>query len=293
MLFRQFEYLQAVVEAGNFYLAAEKCNVSQSAISQQIKKLEEELGVQLLERHNRTFSLTPAGEHFYAKSLMITNDIQQLIRETKKISSNDFASLHIGYYKGYSGNELSNAISAFSEKYPKVEITTVSGSHEELYRGMEKGTVDIALNDQRRAFSDTYNNEVLSESYMYVEISSRNPLSKLKQIEVSELKNMPCILVITESGRNEEQAYYRDIIGFKGDYIFADSFQEARLRIISSQGFMPVDIIGKSVWYDTGVSRIPLMRNGQQVRKIYCAFYRKDNSGYYIEEFSDMLKKEF
>lgn len=293
MLFRQFEYLQAVVEAGNFYLAAEKCNVSQSAISQQIKKLEEELGVQLLERHNRTFSLTPAGEHFYAKSLMITNDIQQLIQETKKISSNDFASLHIGYYKGYSGNELSNAISAFSEKYPKVEITTVSGSHEELYRGMEKGTVDIALNDQRRAFSDTYNNEVLSESYMYVEISSRNPLSKLKQIEVSELKNMPCILVITESGRNEEQAYYRDIIGFKGDYIFADSFQEARLRIISSQGFMPVDIIGKSVWYDTGVSRIPLMRNGQQVRKIYCAFYRKDNSGYYIEEFSDMLKKEF
>ncbi|GMU13765.1 hypothetical protein WAL17_21950 [Waltera acetigignens] len=57
MLFRQIEYFQAIIETGNFYQAAEKCNVSQ-----QIKKLEQELGVKLLDRHNRPFSLTPAGE---------------------------------------------------------------------------------------------------------------------------------------------------------------------------------------------------------------------------------------
>ena len=85
MLLRQIEYLQAVIENGNFYLAAEQCNVSQSAISQQIKKLEDELGVKLLERHNRTFSLTPAGEHFYRKSLIISGDLKQLVRETKKL----------------------------------------------------------------------------------------------------------------------------------------------------------------------------------------------------------------
>ena len=82
MLLRQIEYLQAVIENGNFYLAAEQCNVSQSAISQQIKKLEGELGVQLLERHNRTFSLTPAGEHFYQKSLIITGDLKQKESQT-------------------------------------------------------------------------------------------------------------------------------------------------------------------------------------------------------------------
>lgn len=68
MLFRQMEYLQAVVECGSFYAAAEKCHVSQSAISQQIKKLEDELGVQLLDRHNRTFSLTNAGDIFTARA---------------------------------------------------------------------------------------------------------------------------------------------------------------------------------------------------------------------------------
>ena len=152
MLLKQMEYLQAVIETGNFYLAAEKCHVSQSAISQQIKKLEDELDVQLLDRHNRTFSLTPAGEHFYRKSLVVVSDIEQLIRETKRISDKNKAVLRIGYYKGYHGTELSEAVAVFSEKYPAVDVNVMVGSHEELYKAMENDAVDLVLNDQRRAF---------------------------------------------------------------------------------------------------------------------------------------------
>lgn len=293
MLLRQIEYLQAVIEQGNFYLAAEQCHVSQSAISQQIKKLEEELGVNLLERHNRTFSLTPAGEHFYRKSLVISEDLKALVRETKKIADHDGAVLRIGYYKGYSGNELSEAVALFSEKYPAVEVQITVGSHEELYYAMENNTIDLALNDQRRAFSDAYNNEVLSESHVYIELSARNPLSRKEILEVADLKNMPCILVINSTGRREEQRYYEEIIGLKGEFLFADTVQEARLKLISGQGYMPVDVIGEQAWFDTAVSRIPLYRNGLAVKKTYCAFWRKDNSGYYIEEFADLLKKQF
>ncbi len=293
MLLRQMEYLQAVIENRNFYLAAEQCHVSQSAISQQIKKLEDELGVRLLERHNRTFSLTPAGEHFYRKSLVILGDITQLVRETKKIADKDHAVLRIGYYKGYSGNELSEAVALFSEKYPAVNVQITVGSHEEMYLAMENNTVDLALNDQRRAFSDAYNNMVLSESHIYIELSSRNPLSKLPYLEVSDLKNMPCILVITHSGQQEEQRYYEEIIGLKGEFLFADTTQEARLKLITGQGYMPVDVIGEQVWFDTSVSRIPLYRNNANITKTYCAFWRKDNSGFYIEEFADLLKKQF
>lgn len=90
------------------------------------------------------------------------------------------------------------------------------GSHEELYRAMETDRVDLVLNDQRRAFSDRYNNEILA-----------------------------------------------------------------------------VDVIGDPVWSDSTIDRIPLVRNGDPVRKTYCAFWRKDNSGYYIEDFSDILKEAF
>lgn len=293
MLLRQIEYLQAVIENGNFYLAAEQCNVSQSAISQQIKKLENELGVKLLERHNRTFSLTPAGEHFYRKSLIISGDLKQLVRETKRIADNDNAVLRIGYYKGYHGNELSEAIALFSEKYPAVEVQITVGSHEELYHAMENGSVDLAINDQRRAFSDAYNNEILAESRIYIELSVKNPLSKLGTLETNDLKNTPCILVINQNGQKEEQDYYENIIGLQGDFLFADTIQEARLKIITGQGYMPVDVIGEQVWFDTSVSRIPLVRNQSPVKKIYCAFWKKDNPGYYIEKFAQMLKSCF
>ena len=293
MLLRQIEYLQAVIENGNFYLAAEQCHVSQSAISQQIKKLEDELGVKLLERHNRTFSLTPAGEHFYRKSLIISGDLKQLIRETKRIADNDQAILRLGYYKGYHGNELSEAIALFSEKYPAVDVKIVVGSHEELYHAMENDSIDLAINDQRRAFSDTYNNEVLAESRIYIELSSKNPLSKLPALEPEDLKNTPCILVINPAGQKEEQDYYENIIGLRGDFLFADTVQEARLKIITGQGYMPVDVIGEQVWFDTSVSRIPLVRNQSPVKKTYCAFWKKDNSGYYIEEFAQILKSCF
>lgn len=70
------------------------------------------------------------------------------------------------------------------------------GSHEELYRAMETDRVDLVLNDQRRAFSDRYNNEILAESRMYIEISSRNTRGRLEMIDIAELKNIPCILMI-------------------------------------------------------------------------------------------------
>lgn len=293
MLLRQMEYFQAVVASGSFYAAAEQCHVSQSAISQQIKKLEEELGVRLLDRHNRTFTLTPAGEHFYRKSCRIRRDLEQLVRETKGLDQNDAYTLRLGCYQGYHGGEFSNAIARFSAKYPKVNVQVTIGSHEELYRAMETGTMDLALNDQRRAFSGAYHNLVLSESRTFLEISARSPFSGLPQVEAEALKDLPCILVMDPSGRQEEQGYYDSIVGLHGDYLFAGSLQEARLMIVTGRGYMPVDVIGEQTWFDSAVKRIPLTRNGEPVTKTYCAFWKKDNSGFYVEDFAEMLQEEF
>ena len=65
MLLKQMKYFITVVDCNSFTEAAEECFISQSAISQQIKTLEKELGVSLLIREGRQFSLTPAGEYFY------------------------------------------------------------------------------------------------------------------------------------------------------------------------------------------------------------------------------------
>lgn len=293
MLFRQLEYFQAVVECGSFYIAADQLHVSQSAISQQIKKLEEELGVKLLDRHNRTFSLTPAGEQFYRKSLIVRSDMEQMIRETRRCNASDTASLKLGYYKGYHGNEFSEAVAEFSEKYPTVDISVRSGSHDELYHMLLNSEIDLALNDQRRAFSSAFYNLILSKSRTYIEISTRNPLSRLTSLDIKDIKNLPCILLINATGQDEERKYYDEYLGLHGEFIFTESMQDARLKIVTGSGYLPVDVIGDDIWFDTAVSRIPLLRDGEAIEKNYCAFWRKDNSGFYIEEFAAILKKCF
>lgn len=83
------KYFVAVVDCNSFTEAAEQCYISQSAISQQIRALEDDLGVELIHRENRKFTLTPAGEYFYGQSKVILNEVGDIRRETVRIGKDD------------------------------------------------------------------------------------------------------------------------------------------------------------------------------------------------------------
>lgn len=290
-MIRQIRYFQSVVRNNSFSEAAEESHISQSAISQQIQALERELGFQLLERRNRKFTLTCAGEYFYKKSLVLIADYERMCREAARLS--DQAALTIGYLRCYSGQEFHLALEEFSAKYPDVPVKIDYGNHEELYELLRMGSVDLVLNDQRRAFSDEYVNLVLTEGKEYIEISSRNPIAVLPSITPQELKNIPCILVSSREQRETEREYYQDVVGFRSDFLYAENLEEARLMVIGGQGFMPVEGARQAENFGTSISRIPLFRGNSQIKRNYCAFWKKDNSGYYVEEFADILKRKF
>ncbi|MCR5539184.1 MAG: LysR family transcriptional regulator [Lachnospiraceae bacterium] len=293
MELRQIRYFQAVVEQNSFSEAAEVCHISQSNISQQIRALEDELGFQLLERHNRKFSLTPAGKHFYEKSLVLTADLEQMVREAGRIARSEDAELSLGCLNSYGGEEFMRAVAAFSEKYPAVRLKVTTGNHEELYEGLISGRIDLALNDQRRAFFDSYENHILSRSLCMVEVATHHPLAKLDRVEVDDLKNTPCILVASAGQEENERTYYREVVGFRGEMLFAKTLQEARILVTSNRGFLPVEGADAAPWFGSTLKRIPLCRGGEQLVRNYCAFWNKENSGYYIEEFAEMLEAEF
>lgn len=113
MLLSQIEYFKTIIETQSFSKAAELCNITQSAISQQIKALEAELGVLLLDRHNRTFTPTKAGEVFYRNALIVLSDVQRLRQDTIRAGKDDFT-LRIGYNVCYGGNEFQNAVASFA-----------------------------------------------------------------------------------------------------------------------------------------------------------------------------------
>lgn len=292
-MIRQIRYFQSVIRNNSFSEAAEECHISQSAISQQIQALERELGFSLLERKNRKFSLTPAGEYFYKKSLVLIADYERMCQEAGRLAIADRARLTIGYLRCYSGQEFYLALGEFSAKYPDVAVKIEYGNHEELYGLLQTGGVDIVLNDQRRAFSDQYVNLILTVGNEYIEISSHNPIASLPSVTPQDLKNVPCILVSSKGQQENEQEYYQGVVGFQGEFLYAENLEEARLLVIGGQGFMPVEGAKQARNFGSSISRIPLYRGEEQITRNYCAFWRKDNSGYYVEEFAKMLKRQF
>ena len=292
-MLKQLKYFQSVVRLNSFSEAAEENYISQSAISQQIQALERELGFKLLERKNRSFTLTPAGEYFYQKSLILTADYKRMCGEAAKIAKGDQASLKIGYLRCYTGTEFQRALALFSEKHPDVEVSVTYGNHEELYSLLRTGEADLVLNDQRRAFSEEYVNLLLTTCRSYIEVSAHSPLAQMKRISPPELKNTPCILVASEAQRETEQEYHHDVVGFPGEFLYAENLEEARLMVIGRKGVLPVEGTGQAAPAGTSIVRIPLVRGEEPILRNYCAFWKKDHSDYYVEEFAELLKAQF
>ena len=292
-MLKPLKYFQSVVRLSSFSKAAEENFISQSAISQQVQALERELGFQLLERKNRTFTLTPAGEYFYQKSLILTADYERLCSEAAAMAKGNRASLKIGYLRCYTGVEFHRALALFSEKYPEVEVSVAYGNHEELYDLLRTGKADLVLNDQRRAFSDEYMNLILTTCRSYIEVSSHSALAQMKHISPAALKSTPCILVASETQREAELEYYHNVVGFQGEFRYAENLEEARLMVIGRKGFLPVEGTGQAMPAGTSIVRVPLVRGKDPILRNYCVFWKKDHSGRYVEAFARLLKEQF
>lgn len=290
MLLKQLNYFVNVVDCHSFTKAAEQCYISQSAISQQIRSLEEELGVSLLIRKNRSFTLTNAGEYFYRHGKELLKDFDHLKEETIKRGDEDDLSLKIGYLKGYEANELYEAVKQFSDLYPEISISMISGTHEELYNDLINNDVHLKISDQRRAFNEDYYNYILKVADCYVEISNKNPLSQKEILTLDDLKRTSCILISSKSQQAAEKDFYQNTLRFPNTFLFADTLESARLMVVNNRGFMPIDAIGRLNPPSAGIKRIPLYHNGKPLQRKFCAFWSKERTNYYIEEFAKLLK---
>lgn len=292
-MLKQLRYFQSVVQTGSFSEAAAQNYISQSAISQQIQALERELGFSLLERKNRRFTLTPAGEYFYQKSLILTADYQRMCIEAAKIAKGNQASLKIGYLRCYSGCEFHEALAQFSEQHPEVAVSIEYGNHEELYTMLRTGQADLVLNDQRRAFSEEYVNLLLTTCRSLIEVSARSPLAQLPTVTPQELKNTPCILVASSTQQETEQEYYQTVLGFQGEFLYAENLEEARLMVVGRKGFFLVDGDNSTPVVSTSIVRVPLVRGTEPILRNYCVFWKKSNPNPYAVEFAQLLHTQF
>lgn len=293
MMLRQLQYFQTVVRTGSFTEAAEECFISQSAISQQIKALENDLGVKLLIRENRSFHLTEAGEYLYQKSGQLLEDFERIKNETIKIGCGSQNVLRLGYLKSYSGKELLNAVLEYNDIFPDTQVHIQNGNHEALYHLLNSNQLDLVLNDQRRAFSDKYVNFNLFEASYFIVIHEKHPMSSNPFFEPHMLNEIPIILIASKEQQEAEQDYYQNALGLGNAYIFAENHEEARLFVAGNRGVMIEEEFQGNHHNMDFAKKIPLMRYGTQMTKPYCLFWKVENDKEKIQRFAKILKSKF
>ncbi len=145
MELRQLKYFLAVAEELHFGRAAQKMNVSQPPLSQQIKLLEEELNTRLFMRTSRSVSLTQEGQYFMKEAKCILNRLQLASDTVKAMARGEEGLLSIGFVVVASQTQLPETIREFRLHNPKVRLELKELSTNEQLEGFANGDLDMGF----------------------------------------------------------------------------------------------------------------------------------------------------
>ena len=287
------QYFYALVQTGSFTEAAEALYISQSALSQHIKALEEELGVRLIERSGRKLALTEAGDYFYSHSRMVLSDYEKVCAEAKRIANRGRKSLSIGYLRSCDGLEVHHTVFEFNKRHPDMVIDTVETGSDRLSELLELGKLDIALCEKKDAEASLYITYPIVTVDFLIEISSNDPLAERDCVTLEDLRFLSGILVANGAERESELNRLREKHGFSNSFLFAATLREARMLVVSRKGFLPMDGLGNPAYLEPSIKRVKLIADGRPARQQYCGYWRIDNDKAYIKEFVDILRAQF
>lgn len=145
MNLRDLKYLVALADHKHFGRAAASCFVSQPTLSTQIRKLEEELGLPLVERAPRKVMLTPAGQEAAARARVIVSEVEQLKEAARRSRDPEAGTVRLGIFPTLGPYLLPHVIPRIRERFPELELLLVEEKSDVLLDRLREGKLDAAL----------------------------------------------------------------------------------------------------------------------------------------------------
>lgn len=195
MNLQQLRYVVALAEAKNFTKAAEGQFVVQSALSQQVRRLEEELGVQLFERTTRTVSLTSAGESLLPLLNQVVAGAERIKCDAQALSGTVTGRLTVGMMEIPTESlDVAALMATFHRRYPEVSVTLRSGGSDVLVKAAADRKLDAAIVgcNVSRASDTLIFTPLFSESLVAV-LPAEHPLTKQSSLSVTDLADLSFI----------------------------------------------------------------------------------------------------
>lgn len=245
MELRHLRYFVAVAEELSFRKAAQRLHVSRPALSKQIKDLESEIAVKLLERDTVSVSLTKAGEIFLEDTQKLLFHAEQAIERASEAQSGRRGKLRIGSVGIIATAFLPRTLKLFHQKYPGVEVQFVEMLPAEQLAALAMGKIDIGFAYGRDVENmPSLHSLCVIHSIYGVAVSRQHPLAKKKGITLKELKQ-ETLLCLGGSGTS--------------------SHKEAICRIFTAEGVKPgkcrqiegFDSLVTLIAADQGISLLP------------------------------------
>lgn len=257
MELRHLRYLVAAAEQGSFSGAARRLHVAQSAISEQLSDLEQEIGVRLFTRSSRKTSLTPVGELFLAEARRILADADHAVETARRAQRGEIGSLKIGFFAGSVGVNFPRLIRSFRKQHPGVRISLVEMTSTRQWQALVNGEIDVGFTRRiEPEFRPELISELLHQDPIVAIVPKGHPVAP-GPVDLRDLAGEPFVL----SSRDISPAVFDKVI-----------------ELCSEAGFSPRIASISSVWSSVvmmvqageGISLLPL--NQQQSRTRDLAF---------------------
>ena len=219
-----FNVFHQVAHFRSFTKAAENLNISQPAVTQQIKALEQMLGVCLFKRDETPIALTEAGKELFVyaeKAFQILREAEGILGRYQKASR---GTLRIGFIKIYSNNIMLKIISEYQIRHPMVKIILSVGSSEALQSDIRKAKLDLVfLSNPDFSYKDLIFMPFRKEKLVCISAPSYSaPLKIPRTISISEVAKHPFIIPEKGSG-----SYNLIMKAFEGEGINPEIFVES------------------------------------------------------------------
>lgn len=186
MELRQIQFFAAVAEDRHFGRAAERMYIAQPALSQHVRRLERELGVQLLDRSARHVRLTPAGEAFLGVARRMLRQVDEATDAARRAEAGETGSLTVGVHMALAAPVLSVLLRHWNRARPAVQPRLTSGRTRELVDLVRRRELDVALVDGPVTDGGLDSCPVL-EDRLVVVLPADHPLAREEAVELGRL----------------------------------------------------------------------------------------------------------
>ena len=197
---RDLRYFVAVAEELSFTRAAQRLFVSQPALSKQIKQLEEQLRVRLLDRDRRTVSLTAAGRALLPAACELLSAWDEAQRTVSDAAASEASVLTVGMSTSVGRGLLADMRNRFTERRPMWSIRFRQVNWDDPTAGLAEGDVDVAFVWLPIPRQDTFNVQVVAEEPRYVAFRDYHPLADRETVSFEELLDEPFLALPEDAG---------------------------------------------------------------------------------------------